>query len=461
LSPRRHPGRPVDGRQSLTQLTVERIKPPTGKAREEHYDKNLPGFALRVTKAGAKSWIVFYRVRGQAKNERYTIGSLADFPDVAKARDIAREIKQKAAKGEDPKAEQRSPPAAAGLTVDELIGEYLTRWARPKKRSADEDERMLRRELLGTDTEGNDIAGIDLAKTWRKRPITDIRRRDIVLLLDRIVDRGSPIMANRALAGVRRMFNFAIERGLIELTPCVKVKPPGIEMTRERNLTDEEIPALWNALERAPMEANIRRLLRFMLVTVQRKGEIIGLHKREIDRERAIWTIPADRVKNKRDHVVPLSPLALEIIDEKNEPKERRSEEEAGWIFPSSRTGLPYEVRSIDHAMRGLFEHRPPQKGHKRRSTNTKPPPALAGFVPATPHDLRRTGATKMRELGISKDDVKLVLNHKDRSVTGRHYDRYEGLREKRHALETWARKIETLLVPGGTNVIDLATANG
>jgi integrase len=441
-------------KKSLTQLAVERIKPPAGKPREEYFDTNAPGFALRVTEKGSKSWIVLYRRRGESKIERYTIGSLEDFPKVDQARDIARQIRQRAARGENPKvdqqAERATSAAAAALTVDVLIDEYLKRWARPKKRSAAEDERMLRRELLGKTMKGDDVNGIDPARTWRGRPIAEIGRRDIVLLLDGIVDRGSPIMANRCLAGVRRMFNFAIERGLLEASPCVKIRPPGQETERERNLSDDEIKAVWPALDRATMEPNIRRLLRFMLVTAQRKGEVVGMHERELNRAEATWTIPADRVKNKRDHVVPLSPLALEII---GEPK--KGKDAVGWIFPSARTGEPYQERSLDHAVRDLFMHRPPPKGRKP-STKPKAPLVLDGFEVFTPHDLRRTGATKMRELGISKDDVKLVLNHKDRSVTGRHYDKYEGLREKRHALDTLARHLTTLIRAAPANVVEI-----
>jgi hypothetical protein len=121
-------------KKSLTQLAVDAIKPPAGKPREEYFDSNQPGFGLRVTERGSKSWIVLYRRRGEAKIERYTIGSLEDFPKVADARDIARQIRQRAAKGEDPKVDQQAvraaSAAAAALTVDVLIDEYLKRWAR-------------------------------------------------------------------------------------------------------------------------------------------------------------------------------------------------------------------------------------------------------------------------------------------------------------------------------------------
>jgi integrase len=366
---------------------------------------------------------------------RQTIGD-ARVMTLADARKVARATLDKAAAGEDP-ARMVQVTNPEKRTIEFLIDEYLTRWARPKKRSAAEDERMLKRELLGIDVRGRAVAGMD--GTWRGRAITDIKRRDVVELLDRIVDRGSPVMANRALAGVRRMFNFAIERGLVETTPCFRVKPPGRETPRERVLSDAEVVAFWAALSRSRMEPNMQRLLRFMLATAQRAGEIAGMGSGEIDLERKTWTVPAERAKNGREHVVPLSPLALSILEQT-----MKRAGEADWIFSAYYTGQPYRTRSIDQAVRDLLMHRPARSDRAPvKRTRALPLEGVAAF---TPHDLRRTATTRMRELGISREDVALVLNHKDRSVTGRHYDRYEGLREKQRALEVWAEKLEALI---------------
>jgi integrase len=448
----------------ITKRTVDAERP--GERDRFIWDSEVKGFGLKITpskitpigeeRGGKKIYVMQYRMGGRGSpTKRYTIGEHGDGDLTAeKARGDAETLRGKIRSGIDPALERAARKVGALpkrlATIDDLIDEYLVRWARPKKRSAAEDERTLKRELLGRNVKGEPIGEIETSVTWRGRAIGTITRRDIVLLLDRIVDRGSPVQANRTLAAVRRMFNFAIERGLIEASPCVKVRPPGEEKARERNLSDEEIKLLWPALDLAPMEDNIRGLLRFMLVSAQRKGETIYMHEREINRAEATWTIPAERVKNKRDHVVPLSPLALDIIGD-----ERKGTDEERWIFPSSRTGVPYQERSLDHAVRDLYMHRPPAKGRKP-STKPKAPLVLAGFDPFTPHDLRRTAATKMRELGISKDDVKLVLNHKDPSVTGRHYDKYEGLREKRRALDSWARQLTLLIAPVQANVVTL-----
>lgn len=460
-------------KSKLTDAAVQKLKAGKGE-RIDYFDTLLGhGFALRVAgptpknPEGTKTWVLFYRLGGTLKR-----GTLGSYPvlGLGAARDKARDWLLAIKKGTDPAAEEKAERAAAEAapvkrdTVDDLIKEYLERWAKPRKRSAAEDERMLKRELLGKDVDGNPIAGIDPSTTWRGKPVAEITRRHIVELLDRIVDRGSPIMANRALAGVRRMFNFAIERGLLDASPCVKVKPPAEEAPRERCLSDAEIITVWDALGRSGMEPNIRQILRFMLATGQRKGEVIRLHQRELspaalkavaalrkdepvaeeDQKEATWTLPAERSKNGREHVVPLSPLALEIIAEATPSKD-------GWIFPSERTGEPLQDRSISHAVRDLYIRR---KGAPEDSRLI-----LDGIEPFTPHDLRRTAATGMRSLGVTKDDLKLVLNHKDRSVTGVHYDKYQGLREKRAALETWGRALGSLIRPTPGNVVALRAA--
>jgi integrase len=432
----------------LTDPAVKKIKASAG-ARVDYFDTLLGhGFALRVSgptptsPIGSKSWVQFYRHRGKLKR-----GTLGTYPalGLGDARDKARDWQIKAKRGVDPAAAEQAIIAASDrpgeLTITALVEEYLARWARPKKRSADEDERMLRKDVI---------------PQLGARPVSEVTRRDLVLLLDRIVDRGAPITANRTLAAFRRMFNFAIERGIIETSPCVKVKAPAAERVRERNLAEAEILAFWKALDVAPMEVNLRQALRFLLVIAQRKSEVTGMRWPEMrsrasgEAQRAdgpftpiewVWALPAERVKNKREHVVPLSLLAIEVLLE-------ATPSEDGWVFPALRTGLPYGDQAADHAVRNLFS---------RRAPKVKRAPVLEGAERFTPHDLRRTATTRMRDLGVSKDDVKLVLNHIDRSITGRHYDRYEGLREKRRALELWGAYLESLIRPAPANVVALA----
>ncbi len=282
----------------------------------------------------------------------------------------------------------------------------------------------------------------------------DISRRDVVTLLNAIVDRNAPIQANRTLTILRRMFRFAVGQAILDISPCDQVERPSAENERNRALGEDEIRLLWRALETASMEPNARRILRLMLVTGQRKGEVMGLHVQEVDFDKALWTLPASRAKNGREHLIPLSPHAQRIITE-------APPNEAGFVFPSRLIGEPYRGQSIDHATRYLFDARPASKRPRRRiagDPKVKAPP-LAGIMGRfTPHDLRRTVATRMRELGISRGDVKMILNHVETDVTAR-YDRYDGLAEKRRALDLWAKHLMQIIdgEAPAENVVELA----
>src|SRR5262249_30334017 len=155
--------------------------------------------------------------------------------------------------------------------------------------------------------------------------------------------------------------------------------------------------------------------------------------------------------KNKRDHLIPLSAAALEILRE-------ATPNEAGYFFPSNWTGDPYRGQSVDHATRYLFNPRPTRA--KKRPRPISPPPLAGIMQPFTPHDLRRTVATRMRELGISRADVKMVLNHVQSDVTAR-YDHYDGLAEKRRALDLWAKRLVQIVAGerSGDNIVELARA--
>lgn len=343
-----------------------------------------------------------------------------------------------ASQGGDPGSQAVAERAAerSAKTVSELVADYLERYARPRKRSASEDERILNKDVL---------------PRWGSRKVNSITRRDVVTLINDIVDRGAPIGANRTFGILRRMFKFAINQAMIETSPCDKIEPPSPENQRDRVLGESEIRLFWSALEEAPMELNARRVLRFMLATGQRRGEVVGLRAQEIDYSKNIWALPANRAKNGAEHLVPLSPIALSILAEASPNGE-------GYLFPAKLSGDPYQGRSIAHAVGHLFEVRRLSRSRKPATVVDKLPPPLAGVMDRfVPHDLRRTVATAMRELGISRGDVKLVLNHRERDVTAR-YDRYDGLAEKKRALEIWGARLAEIVegTASGTNVIEL-----
>ncbi len=386
---------------------------------------------------GHRSFVLQYRMPGRQRTRRIGLGEYGKLT-LDQARAEANALWGKIRAGKDPMGERQATRAAerAGtsrpVTVGDLIDEYLKREG-GAKRSAGEIRRSLEKEVR---------------PAWGARRIEDVGRRDVVELLDGVVDRGAPVAANRLKARISRLFNFGIERGLIDANPCGRMKPPGgKETARARELSGDEIGVFWRALDSAAMEPGIKQALRFMLATGQRRGEVIGLHKGEIVAADRAWLLPGERTKNGREHWVPLSATAWAILEEIT------PDPLAGLYFASPRTGRAYNGRSIDHAVRARF------KSRQRRKSKDAPVPPLAGkMAPFTPHDLRRTMATKLRELGVSRDDLKLILNHADASVTGI-YDRYTGRFEKTRAMGLWSNYLKSLIDPAPDNVLPIRSA--
>ena len=376
------------------------------------------GFGVRVSPRGVKAWVWLYHFDGRPR--RMTLGTYPELK-LADAHVKLADARKLLTKGVDPGAKVVAENKAERIaeTVSELAEAYLDKWARPRKRSADEDERQLRKDVI---------------PAWGRRKAKDITRRDVIALLDNIVDRGSPIAANRTLACVRRMFGWALSRDIIPASPCAAVKAPAKERRRDRVLSVSEIAAFWRALDdpNLPISAPVRLALKFQLVTAQRKGKIIGAEWGEFDFNEGVWTIPAGKAKNGLPHRVPLSPLARLVLDEI-----AASSHESDWLFPSPKSGTPIAGQSVDHAMR---RHR-----------------ATLGTDDATPHDLRRTAASHMTSIGISRLVVSKILNHAEPGVTAV-YDRHSYDPEKRAALDAWSNRLEEIIGsrPEESNVVRL-----
>lgn len=231
---------------------------------------------------------------------------------------------------------------------------------------------------------------------------------------DTVAERG-PIMANRTLSLVSRMFNFAVGRDLCETNPALRVEKPGKEVTKDRVLSDAEILEFWHLVESPRISVQVRQALRLVLITAQRPGEVCKLHREQLDAGTDWWEIPPDIAKNEQRHRVPLSPLAKEVLME----LPRISD----FVFcyrgdkPVGRWALSQAIQKVDAL-------------------------AKIGF---TPHDLRRTAATGMARLGVANHIIARILNHKERSVTGI-YNRYEYDPEKKEALNLWGRHLRMLL---------------
>lgn len=383
---------------SFTNRWIDAVKLPE-KGQIDFFDERTTGLGLRLSSAGRKSWFVMYRHAGRLR--RYTLSTYPTL-GLADAREKAKELLHEAAIGNDPATEKQVNRGAP--TFGEIAVQYIELYAKANKRSWKEDQRIL---------------DYDLLPKWKAVKAHEIKRRDIINLLDTIVQR-APIQANRTLALLRKLFNWAISRDLMEANPCAAVKMPAKENRKDRVLTEDEIRQFWHGLESASMSELTRLCLKFQLMTAQRKGEIVIAEWSEFDLTNGWWTVPNEKAKNKLSHRVPLSPLALGLLEQI-----KLLSGQSRWLFPSGKGDKAILDTSIDHAL------------HKNE--------AKFAIPPFTPHDLRRTAASYMTSLGVPRLTVSKILNHIESGITAV-YDRHSYDQEKREALELWGDKLNQIL---------------
>lgn len=401
-------------KKMLTARTVQNIKSPLS-GRVEYFDKVMPGFALRVTDKGTKSWVLFLRLGGRLR--RFTIGTYPNF-SLAEAREEARKALQMAEKGEDPieaKLEakrQLKNPDTVEAVVDAFIEKHHKR--DQNNRTAEEVRRMFERHVL---------------PDWGRRDISKITKRDVLDLLDAASERTSPVRANRVFSNVRKLFVWCAERDIVEASPVVGIKRPGKEIERDRVLSDDEIRLVWSASEQIGWPFG--QFTKMLLVTAQRRDEVA--HMRWDDIEAGIWRLPREITKSDRSHEVPLSRMALEILDD------------------APRLG-PYVFMS-GRKPRLAKEFTPISGFGKAKERLDK----LSGVTDWRYHDLRRTAGTNMARLQVPLSTISRVLNHAEGGVT-KIYARHSFIEEKRRALDTWAHALEAIVRTGdvANNVVML-----
>ena len=276
----------------LTQIAVDRLSPPkTGRL--EFFDTHLPGFGLRIADTGHKAWVLS-PIGGQTAPLHHR--DPATHPKADLARERAREILRDVERGIDP-AEAKAAPASKVDTVETLAAQFITRYAKPKNRSWQGTERLLALHVL---------------PRWGKREAASITRRDVLDLMDALVDGGLPIGVNRVLAAVRKMFGWAVERDILPTSPVVNVRAPGRETERDRVLTDEELKKVWEAAERKGGVSGA--FLKTLLLTAQRRDEMSSMRWADLGLEARVWTLPCEATKGDRSHEVPLSPVVIEVL---------------------------------------------------------------------------------------------------------------------------------------------------
>ncbi len=403
--------------------------------RTEIPDAGQPGLYLVVQPSGSMSWAFRYRHAGRPRKLTigpFVLGEDATFT-LAKAREAAQEAARIASDGRDPaevREEKAEAPEPAPVKVDivgDVLDEFVKRHVKKKNRES---------------TQKNTEAFIDkrIRPEWKDRDIKSITKRDVVKLLDDIADDGAPETAARVRAILSKFFNWAVDRDIVDASPVPKGSTAKQGASRERVLADWEVRLVWLACGKVGWPFG--PLVKLLLLTAQRRNEVAHAARREFELSgnNQLWSIPPERSKNGKEHVVPLPPLALDLIAEV--PK-------VGDIYLLSTTGdtpvsgFSKAKAAIDAEMLNIAKEEAVSKGLS---------PEDVKLEPWTLHDLRRTAASGMARLRAPVHVVEAVLNHQSGTIKGvaKIYNRYEYLDEKRQALTAWAEHVERVAALGG-----------
>ncbi len=414
----------------LTDPGIQKMSRAAKGKRLERFDAGAPGLCVRITDKGVKSWSVYYRLNG--KHQRLTIGTWPGI-GVAEARNRAREIKEQSKAGVDPKAARATATAATqtedGKTFKAVAESYIKRECSRLKRG-DEYEAAIRRELL---------------PSWGAYLMTDLRRLHLTELTDVLLDASKPGAAHRVHEIAKRIFNWTVERGEIEASPFATMKPPVSKVMRERVLKPHEIEAVWKAWD--VMGYPYGPLNKLLLTTAQRLNEVAKMQWPEINLDNALWVIPADRTKSGRATEVPLSSLALDILDDL--PRFVQGDH----VFTTTSGERPVSSFS---KMKARTDSLVLEVAQERARKQGQDPKSVEPMSPWRNHDLRRTARTGLAELGVPEIIAEKVLNHAPRNVLAKIYNRHEYANEKRDALERWAIRLQGIIEPPPENVVHL-----
>ncbi|WAX93632.1 site-specific integrase [Aminobacter sp. NyZ550] len=385
-------------------LTDRFVASVSVEARTDYFDTQLVGLSLRVAPTGTKTWNLIYTRESDNARQRVKLGR---YPAVSLevARKKALKAMSAAADGEDPAQAKRSRRTAA--TIADLGELYIKIYAKPNKRTWEEDERILKSEVYPSIGRMKGVA---------------VSRRDVLDIIDAKSAAGAKAQARSIHAVLRKFFNWAVDDGYLPTSPIAGVKARSKPTRRERVLSDDEVKLAWGSLASASVSPVTANILRLLFLTGQRSGEVCGMRKSEVDLSRGSWTIPSGRTKNELTHVVPLSSAALAII---TDAVNAADDEDDAPLF--TRTGEPVESNAIAQAVRLKL-----QVGKERW----------------TPHDIRRTVATGMANIGIMPHIVEAVLNHISGFKAGVAgiYNRATYDTEKREALDRWGAHLASII---------------
>lgn len=407
-------------RHRLTDRKLKTLKRKT--QRYDVMDTDVPGFGVRVSETGQRTFILIARYAGSSNPTRRALG---EYPALSlqKARERARDWRELIRTGVDPKAEDERKRSwelrKQQTTLASVAEDFIERHVKGQRKAKD-TEREIRKELIAV---------------WGERPIASITREDVVALIEGVARRPAPYLAHIVLGHARSLFNWAINRGAygLETSPCDRVKPAaliGAKQPRQRVLSDAELAALWRATEEVGYPFG--PLYQLLLLTGARKNEVAGMQWGELNLTSMVWTVPQERFKSNASHLVPLSEQAFEII--RHTPRFNNGDH----LFTTTLGKKPISGFS---------------KGKARVDKLMKDD--IGKVLPWVIHDIRRTVRTRLASLHISDLVAEMVIGH-GRKGLQRVYDQHTYEEEMRDALKQWASRLRSIVTPPPENVVRL-----
>src|SRR5258707_14040316 len=385
-------------RIKLTKSVIGALPTPSSDA--VYWDAAYPGFGLKITPKGRKVFIVLYRTGGAGSYLRkYTIGPYGRVT-LHQARVAAQKVFAAKLEGRDPAAEKREAKRRfVADRVDDLLENFIAQRL-SKNRSVAEISRLLRREV---------------GKPWAGRSIHELTKRDVVEVVSAIEQRGAPGAANKTLKSIKTFLRWCVGRAVLDRSPAEGVPLPAREVARDRILDDKELAQVILAARR--IGGAYGGIVELLALTGQRREEVAGLQREELDLAQRIWTIPKARTKNAKAHIVHLSNQALAVL--------KRADQRGRLVLSPLGTKT---FQDFTHAKRLLDQ--------------------LSGVTRWRLHDLRRTCVSGMARLGIAPHVADKILNHQAGTISGvaAVYQRHEFLSERRQALDLWGAHVGAIL---------------
>jgi integrase len=382
----------------LTKSAIDTL--PTPKSDVVYWDASCPGFGVKVTPKGRKVFIILYRTGGAgSKLRKYTIGPYGRVT-LHQARVAAQKVFAAKLDGRDPAAEKREAKRrVVADRVEDLLETFISQRL-SQNRSGGEIARLLRREV---------------GKPWAGRSVHEITKRDVVEVLSAIEQRGAPGTANKTLKSIKTFLRWCVGRAVLDRSPAEGVPLPAKEVARDRVLDDTELAQVILAARK--IGGPYGCIVELLALTGQRRQEVAGLRREELDLAPRIWTVPKARTKNAKAHIVHLSKQALAVL--------KRADQREPLVFSPLGTKI---FQNFTHAKRLLDQ--------------------LSGVTGWRLHDLRRTCVSGMARLGVAPHVADKILNHQAGTISGvaAVYQRHDFLAERQAALDLWGAHVGQLV---------------